>query len=166
MPLPPDARSRYTGDYAKSLLDDPVEGFAFFDESIELSRRFRALKLWLSLRYHGFAAFREAIRNDLAIAQHLAQLIRNESQLELLAPVMLSAVCFRYRAEVDSDTLNQTILQRVIRRGNVFLSNASVHGQFALRACVVNHRTTLADVELVVNEVIAVGRELTARGEP
>ncbi len=69
----------YTGDYAKSLLDDPVEGFAFFDESIELSRRFRALKVWLSLRYHGFAAFREAIRNDLAMAQHLAQLIRNES---------------------------------------------------------------------------------------
>jgi aromatic-L-amino-acid/L-tryptophan decarboxylase len=156
----------YTGDYAKSLLDDPVEGFAFFDESIELSRRFRALKLWLSLRYHGFAAFREAIRNDLAMAQHLAMLIRNSSALELMAPVALSAVCFRYRAEVDSDGLNQTILQHVIRRGRVFLSNATVYGQFALRACVVNHRTTPADVEQVVNEVIAVGRELTARGEP
>jgi aromatic-L-amino-acid/L-tryptophan decarboxylase len=156
----------FTGDYAKSLLDDPVEGFAFFDESIELSRRFRALKVWLSLRYHGLAPFRQAIRNDLAMAQHLAQLIRNESQLELLAPVTLSAVCFRYRAEVDSDALNQTVLQRVNRRGRVFLSNASVHGRFALRACVVNHRTTLADVEQIVSEVIAVGRELTARGEP
>ncbi len=55
----------HTGDYAKSLLEDPVEGFAFFDESLELSRRFRALKLWLSLRYHGLANFRDAIRNDL-----------------------------------------------------------------------------------------------------
>ncbi len=151
----------HTGDYAKSLLDDPVEGFAFFDESIELSRRFRALKVWLSLRYHGLANFREAIRNDLAMARHLAELIGNETELELLAPVTLSAVCFRYRTEADSDALNQKILQRIIRRAKVFLSNASIHGRFALRACIVNHRTTAADVEQVVSEVLAVGRELT-----
>src|SRR5947199_894248 len=59
----------HTGDYARSLTADPVEGFAFFEESLELSRRFRALKLWLSLRYHGLAAFRESIRKDLAQAQ-------------------------------------------------------------------------------------------------
>lgn len=153
----------HTGDYAKSLLDDPIEGFAFFEESIELSRRFRALKLWLSLRYHGLANFREAIRNDLAMARHLAELVGKQPELELLAPIPLSAVCFRYRAEADADSLNQRILQAVIRRGTVFLSNASIHGQFGLRACIVNHRTTPADVEQVVGEVIAVGRELTAR---
>ena len=87
----------HTGDYAKSLVNDPVEGFAFFEETIELSRRFRALKLWLSLRYHGLANFREAIRNDLAHAQLLAGLIAKQPELELLAPVPLSAVCFRYR---------------------------------------------------------------------
>ena len=59
----------FTGDYAKSLNLDPVESFAFFDESLELSRRFRALKLWLSVRYHGLQAFREAIRADLSHAQ-------------------------------------------------------------------------------------------------
>ena len=136
--------------------------------SIELSRRFRALKLWLSLRYHGLANFREAIGNDLEMAQHLAaSSSRNEPELELLAPVPLSAVCFRYRAgaaDARCDALNQKILQRVIRRGKVFLSNATIHGQFALRACIVNHRTTPADVEQVVSEVIAVGRELTAKG--
>jgi aromatic-L-amino-acid/L-tryptophan decarboxylase len=152
----------HTGDYAKSLLDDPVEGFAFFEESIELSRRFRALKLWLSLRYHGLAKFREAIRSDLTHAQYLAELIRKQPELELLAPVPLSAVCFLYRAKADSDTLNRKILQHVVRRGKVFLSNASIHGRFALRACIVNHRTTCADVEQVVSEVIAVGREITA----
>ncbi|MGH6740335.1 MAG: pyridoxal phosphate-dependent decarboxylase family protein, partial [Bradyrhizobium sp.] len=52
----------HTGDYAKSLINDPVEGFAFFEESMELSRRFRALKLWLSLRYHGLDSFRQAIQ--------------------------------------------------------------------------------------------------------
>ena len=91
--------------------------------------------------------------------------IRNQSELELLAPVTLSAVCFRCRAETDSDSLNQKILQLVVRRGKVFLSNASIHGRFALRACVVNHRTTAADVEQVVSEVIAVGRELSPRTE-
>ena len=151
----------HTGDYARVLQDDPIEGFAFFEESIELSRRFRALKLWLSLRYHGLANFREAIRNDLAMAQHLAGLISKSAELELLAPVPLSAVCFQYRAGAGADALNQKILQGVIRRGKVFLSNASIHGQFALRACIVNHRTTSADVEQVVSEVIAVGRELT-----
>jgi aromatic-L-amino-acid decarboxylase len=154
----------HTGDYAKSLVDDPVEGFAFFEETIELSRRFRALKLWLSLRYHGLANFREAIRNDLTHAQLLAGLIAKQPELELLAPVPLSAVCFRYRsrgnADPDSDVLNQKILQRVNRRGKVFLSNATIHGRFALRACIVNHRTTPDDIEQVVSEVLAVGREL------
>src|SRR5208283_2415221 len=114
----------------KALQDDPVEGFAFFEGSIELSRRFRALKLWLSLRYHGLANFREAIRNDLAMAQHLAELITRQPELELLAPVPLSAVCFRYRAVEEADGLNQKILQEVIRRGRVFLSNASIGGHF------------------------------------
>jgi glutamate/tyrosine decarboxylase-like PLP-dependent enzyme len=156
----------HTGDYAKSLVNDPVEGFAFFEETIELSRRFRALKLWLSLRYHGLANFREAIRNDLAHAQLLAGHITKQPELELLAPVPLSAVCFRYRSRGDvdfnSDALNQEILQRVVRRGKVFLSNATIHGRFALRACIVNHRTTPDDIAQVVSEVIAVGRECLA----
>jgi aromatic-L-amino-acid decarboxylase len=153
----------HTGDYAKSLLEDPVESFAFFEESMELSRRFRALKLWLSLRYHGLEAFRAAIRNDLDNAQLLAQIIARHSELELLAPVPLSAVCFRYitkRTPGASDTFNQQILQRIVRRGNVFLSNATLHGSFALRACFVNHRTTRDDVQQIVDEVLAVGREL------
>jgi aromatic-L-amino-acid decarboxylase len=154
----------HTGDYAKSLLEDPIESFAFFEESIELSRRFRALKLWLSLRYHGLNKFREAIAEDLRHAQLLARLIATESRLELLAPVELSAVCFRYRPDgrlgLDADDLNQKILQRVVRRGKVFLSNANIRDKFSLRACFVNHRSTPDDVEQIIAEVLAVGREL------
>ncbi len=160
----------HTGDYAKSLLADPVESFAFFEESMELSRRFRALKLWLSLRYHGMEKFREAIGNDLQNAQRLAQLIQSEDKLEVLAPVPLSAVCFRYVAQRgtanDFDALNQAILQRIVRRGKVFLSNASIQGKFALRACFVNHRTTPDDVSQIVSEVITAGRELVSGAEP
>ena len=148
----------HTGDYARALTHDPVEGFAFFEESMELSRRFRALKLWLSLRYHGMRAFRESIRKDLDLAQRLAGAITAAPELELLAPVELSAVCFRHRGDgsLGEDALNRhnaEILQRVVRRGRVYLSNATLHGKFCLRACIVNHRTSEADVDSVISEV-------------
>ena len=162
----PDAARRafsHAGDYARALSEDPVEGFAFFDESIELSRRFRALKLWLSLRYHGLDAFRETIQRDLNHAQQLATGVRAQPALELLAPVGLSAVCFRHvpRASAGQEELNRhnaAILQRVIQRGRVYLSNASIHGKFALRACFVNHRTTDDDVDTIVDEVMTAAK--------
>ena len=84
------------------LATDPIEGFAFFEESLELSRRFRALKLWLSLRYHGLGAFRESIRKDLQQGRRLADAIKNEAKLELVAAGELSAVCFRHRESGSS----------------------------------------------------------------
>jgi glutamate/tyrosine decarboxylase-like PLP-dependent enzyme len=155
----------HSGEYARSLSADPIEGFAFFEESLELSRRFRALKLWMSLRYHGLAAFRESIRKDLAQARRLADAIRNEPHLELIALGELSAVCFRYRgtgglSEEGLTAFNTSVLRRVTARGRVYLSNASLDGKFCLRACIVNHRTTDADVDSVVQEVLAAAREI------
>jgi len=148
----------YSGDYTKVLTADPVEGFAFFEESMELSRRFRALKLWLSIRYHGLAAFRAAIQNDLDHAQLLAELVRKEPKLELLTPVTLSAVCWKWRD--GDDEFNARLLKRVIQRGRVYISNATIRGQFALRACFVNHRTKDRDVRAIVEEVIAAAGEV------
>jgi glutamate/tyrosine decarboxylase-like PLP-dependent enzyme len=154
----------HTGEYAKSLLTDEDESFAFFDESMELSRRFRAMKLWFSLRYHGMAAFREAISVDLALAQRLAERIKSEPELELLAPVPLSAVCFRAvrkgASEAELNEWNERILHKVVyERRRVYISNASIHGKFALRACIVNHRSTEADVDAVVDEVLTASRD-------
>ena len=151
----------FTGDYARSLAADPVEAFAFFDESLELSRRFRALKLWLSLRYHGLGAFRSAIRADLGHARALAAAVSGAEGLELLAPVELSTVCFRHAPRApdgDADRRNAAILERVIERGRVYLSNATLRGRFALRACFVNHRTTDRDVAEIVPEVLQAAR--------
>jgi aromatic-L-amino-acid/L-tryptophan decarboxylase len=164
---PADARRAFShsGDYARSLTTDPIEGFAFFEESIELSRPFRALSLWLSLRYFGLRAFQQSISDDLHLAQVLTNFIDAEPKLERLAPVALSAVCFRYTASTDNlDDLNRRILDRVIRRGRVYLSNATIHGHFALRACIVNHRTTEADVHAIVTEVLAAAAELNSGG--
>ncbi len=155
----------HTGDYAKALTNDPVEGFAFFEESLELSRRFRALRLWLSLRYHGLQAFRAAIQKDLDLAQRLASAIAKQPDLQLLAPVELSAVCFRYigtgsLSEEELNRQNAVILKRVVQRGHVYLSNATLRGKFCLRACIVNHRTTTGDADSVIPEVLAAAKDL------
>lgn len=155
---PEDARRAFShsGEYARSLSKDPVEGFAFFEESIELSRPFRALKLWLSLRYHGLNVFAESISEDLRLAQVLANCVDADVRLERLAPVALSAACFRYtRAAGDLNELNRKILDTVIRRRRVYLSNALLNGKFALRACIVNHRSTEEDARSIVSEVLA-----------
>ena len=152
----------FTGDYARVLSDDPIEGFAFFEESMELSRRFRGLRLWLSLRYHGLNAFRESIQNNLLLAQRLAADIEGRPEFELIGPPELSAVCFRYRgvnpsSDQELNQHNAELLKRVQRRGRVYLSNATLRGKFYLRACIVNHRTTEKDVDAVVPEVLAAG---------
>jgi aromatic-L-amino-acid/L-tryptophan decarboxylase len=147
----------HSGDYIHVFNEDPVERFAFFDESMELTRRFRALKLWLSLQYHGRLAFRDAIAEDLRHAQLLAREIRSNPSLELLAPVPLSAVCFHHRTKD-----NEAILRRVNARGRVLISNATVKGRFALRACFVNHRAKDDDVMAIVAEVMQAATELNA----
>lgn len=149
-----------TDDYAAALSEDPIEGQVFFEETIELSRRVRALKLWLSLRYHGLRAFRESIAGNMAQARRLAALVDDEPDLERLADVPLSAVCFRWTAgdPATLDEANAAILDRVNRRGRVYLSNGTVGGHFALRACITNHRTTDSDADAVVEEVLAASR--------
>jgi len=157
----------YTGSYAKQLSTDPIEGFAFFEESMELSRRCRALKLWLSLRYHGLESFRAAIHRDLNHAQRLASAVDASPMLERLAPVELSAVCFRHLANADAseperNAFNLALLKRIIRRGKVYMSNAELKGRFCLRACIVNHMTKESDIDAIVPEVLQAARVVTA----
>ena len=154
-----------SGDYVRTHTDDPIEGYAVFEESIELSRRFRALKLWFSLRYHGLSAFRKSIEQDLLHAQRLGESIRRESTLELMARIELSAVCFRFIGdrssnELELNRLNAAILRRVVERGHVYLSNATLQSKFCLRACIVNHRTTDSDIDGVTKEVLAATRDV------
>jgi glutamate/tyrosine decarboxylase-like PLP-dependent enzyme len=164
---PQTARAAFahSGDYVRPLGDDRLENHAYFEESVELSRRFRALKLWFSLWYHGIESFRESIKKDLRHAQRLSALIAKTPELELMAPVELSAVCFRYVGDreapnSESDRANFDILRRINQRGRVYLSNATLHSRFCLRACIVNHRTTDQDIDEVVTEVLAAAREV------
>ena len=160
----------YTGSYARQLSSDPIEGFAFFEESIELSRRFRALKLWLSLRYHGLKNFRSAIQRNLEQAQRLASIIRHSPDLELSGPVELSVVCFRHRLAKDASEerrtrFNLALLKSIVSRGRIYLSNAELQGKFCLRICIVNHLTTDSDIDAVVPEVLNAAGEMISQSE-
>jgi glutamate/tyrosine decarboxylase-like PLP-dependent enzyme len=157
-----------SGTYVRTLGVEGIEAHAYFDESIELSRRFRALKLWFSLRYHGLGSFRESIRKDLRHAERLADQISMTAELELMAPLELSAVCFRYTgnpklADAQADQLNFDVLRRLNERGQVYLSNATLRSRFCLRACITNHRTTDSDIDEVIPEVLAAARGVSGR---
>ena len=149
-------------DYVRILATQPAETFAFWDHGLELSRRFRALKLWAILRFHGARRLAAAIGEDVRLATHLAQLVADAEDFELLAGPGLSICCFRHApAHLDEPALdahNERILQALQRDGRVYLSNATIDGRFALRACITNFRTTRADVERVLEVV----RELAA----
>ncbi|HYJ89038.1 MAG TPA: aminotransferase class V-fold PLP-dependent enzyme [Pyrinomonadaceae bacterium] len=139
-------------DYIKVHERDD-EAFAFWDYGPELSRRFRALKIWFTLRYYGVARIAAAIAEDNSLAQYLAQLVESSDDFELLAPVELSICCFRYMPaslrgdEVALNELNTRIMHTVQRGGEAYVSNATIGGKFALRACITNFRTTRADID-------------------
>lgn len=132
----------------------------------ELSREFRALKVWLSLKEHGVERYARQIEQNVAQAKGLAAMVAAEPDLELLAPVALNVVCFRYRGGTgDPDGLNamnQEILMRIQERGTAVPSSTVLRGQFAIRVANTNHRSRREDFTALVAAVLDEGRSLTA----
>ena len=159
------AFSTEEADYIKvhGLTEDAA--FAYWDYGVELSRRFRALKVWLTLGYYGARRLAEAIDEDISLAAHLGELVSQAEDFELLAPVELSICCFRYVPggnldEQQLNQLNERIMAAVQKGGRAYLSNATVNGKFALRACITNFRTTKADLEETLEVVREAARQL------
>jgi glutamate/tyrosine decarboxylase-like PLP-dependent enzyme len=137
--------------YIDVIADRAMSEFAYWDHSPELSRRFRALKIWFVLKIHGAKAIADAIDDNIAVARHLANLVEQSTDFELMAPAPLSIVCFRYRH--GDDEFNTRLLVEVQRDGDSYLSNATLNGRFALRACIVNYRTRPSDVERLLDTI-------------
>jgi glutamate/tyrosine decarboxylase-like PLP-dependent enzyme len=139
-------------------------GFPFAERGVQLSRGFRALKVWMSFKTHGVNAFAQLIHQNVKQAHYLAGLVSKHPQLELLAPVPLNVVCFRYRIPGASDgvlnALNREILLRVQESGVAIPSHTVLGGRFALRVAVTNHRSRREDFDLLVNAVTATGAAL------
>ncbi len=152
-------------DYIKVHEQNAEEAFAFWNYGPEMSRRFRALKIWLTLRYYGVRRIASAISEDNAMAKYLGKQVEAAKDFELLAAPELSICCFRYvpaalqarlqsssegsvaAVDAELDQLNTNIMNVVQRGGRAYLSSATIRGRFALRTCITNFRTTRADID-------------------
>jgi glutamate/tyrosine decarboxylase-like PLP-dependent enzyme len=149
----------------------------YVDYGPQNSRGFRALKVWLALRHVGAAGYRRMISDDISLSKALADAVTRSDSLQL-ASQSLSITAFRYvprdlRSKIGDDTverhldaLNRTLLDRLQRSGDAFVSNAVVGGRYMLRACIVNFHTSRADVEALPEIVTRLGRQVDAELHP
>jgi glutamate/tyrosine decarboxylase-like PLP-dependent enzyme len=149
-------------DYMQDVTPEAGE-VNFADCGIALTRRFRALKIWLSVQVLGTAWFRDLVDRSCRLAERAEQLLGAAGCFEILHSRQLSIVCFRYRREgmpeEDLDRRNERIARDLLATQRAFISSTRVHGKFALRMCFINWRTTAADVE----EIVELMQELGAR---
>jgi glutamate/tyrosine decarboxylase-like PLP-dependent enzyme len=134
----------------------------------ELSRSFRALKVWFAFQEHGTRKIGRIVEQNCAQARYLADRIGRERELELMAPVSLNIVCFRYapagQSLDESDRLNEDIVADLQESGIAAPSTTRIGGQVAVRVNLTNHRTGRADLDLLVDAVLSVGRSRATRG--
>jgi glutamate/tyrosine decarboxylase-like PLP-dependent enzyme len=149
--------------------ESPVRGPVSFNErGPELSRGFKALKVWMGLKRHGASGYAAAVEHDLVMAQALADAVSAHGDFELLAPPVLSIVGFRYRpagrglGEDALDRLNRRIVNRLVASGAFFLAPTRLKGRTAMRVAIVNFRTRHEDVRALVEEAARAGRDLVA----
>jgi len=147
-----------------AFFDHGVEmTFAFFDHGVEMTRRFRSLKVWSILKARGADGVTAVIDRDIRLRETLDERVEHESDLEHLGSE-LSISCFRFRpagveTEDDIDDANRHILETIVREGAAYMSPTYLDGRYALRACIVNFRTTPEDVQFLLDEVLRIGRE-------
>ena len=152
-------------EYLASDPDSPFPGPAWFAErGPELSRGFKALKVFMGLLRHGRSGYAAAIERDVALARYLSDEVDRRSQLERLAPTTLSIVNFRYlvpgAAAERVDAINRQIVNRLVGSGSFFLAPTLLRGRASLRVCIVNFRTSEQDLRFLLDEVGRVGAEL------
>jgi aromatic-L-amino-acid decarboxylase len=134
------------------------------DLGYQLSRQFRALKAWMSFKEHGVNKYGRLIRQNIEQARYLEELVTSAEDLELAAPVPLNVVCFRYApmglGDAALNTLNKEILVELQERGIAVPSGTTLRGRYVLRVGITNHRSRREDFEVLVQEVIRIGRQL------
>jgi aromatic-L-amino-acid/L-tryptophan decarboxylase len=163
----------HEAEYTRIIGEEADEAFAFWDYGPELSRRFRALKVWMLLKGVGLDWLGAAIESNLACARYLESMVRASDDFEMAAPVELSIFCFRHMpvqlrngSPQAIDAFNERLLIALQRDGSSYLSNATLNGRFALRGCVLNYQTTLRDMEILLDDLRRVARSVPTSVQP
>ena len=167
-----EAAHRKTFSFTPEYLAHDTRGLAagqiwFSDYGLKLSRQFRALKVWMLIKEHGVDRFGRMMARNVEQAHYLGQLIEKEPNMELLAPIGIDIVCFRFNpGELDDETLNalnKEILIQLQEQGICAPSYTTLHGRYCLRVAIANHRRVQDDFDLLVKEVIRIGQKLAAQ---
>ena len=139
------------------------------DRGLQLSRSFRALKIWMSVQTFGMAEFRRAVSQGMELAGRAGEYVRGSPVLELLTPVSLGIVCFRVNPVEEGldkealEEINRTVLAHLFWDDPAFVSSTLLHGTFALRLCILNHTTTWDDVRETLEAVESFGKEALSK---
>lgn len=139
----------------------------FSNYGMELSRGFKALKVWMSIKEHGIQKYRELIRQNLRQAQYLAGLVKIETALELIAETHLNIVCFRFNPGGFDDEIvnriNKEIVMQLHEGGIAVPSYTLLAGKYVIRVAITNHRSMLQDFDLLVQESLRIGRSVAEK---
>jgi len=153
--------AHYLAAHDRGLASGPD---SYSNQGIELSRGFKALKVWMSIKEHGINRYGEQIAQNIAQAAYLGELIGERAELELMAPVTLNVVCFRYRGcdapAGDLDAWNKELLMRLHESGVAAPSFTILKGCYVIRVAITNHRTRMEDMRILVEAVVEIGKKL------
>jgi len=144
-----------TPEYLRDVEGNESE-INFYDHGVQLTRRFRALKFYMSIKTFGLGAFRKAITYNIKLAEDVEQMLRKSANWEIISPATLAVINFRYNpignklSEKQLDELNQFISKKVVESREALLVTTILNGQTVLRMCLINPRTTLEDVKATI----------------
>ncbi len=145
--------AKYLAKHERGLASGPE---TFSNYGLDLSKSFKSLKVWMNLREHGIEKYRDLIRQNIALAFYMESVIVREGVLEMLTPVTLNIVCYRYNPgglSLDElNYLNKELLMTMQESGIAAPSYTIVNGQYAIRLSITNHRTTVNDIDMVIQE--------------
>lgn len=138
----------------------------FSDYGLQLSRQFRALKVWMSIKEHGLDRFGRMIARNVEQARYFGRLVESEPSMELTAPIGMDIVCFRFNpGGLDNEKLNELnkeILMQLHEQGIAAPSYTTLQGRYCLRIAIANHRSRQEDFDSLAQAVVRLGRELVA----
>lgn len=143
-----------------------MEQVNFADRGYQLTRSFRALKVWMSIQTFGLARFRQAIAQGIELADRAGRHVDQSDCLELLSPPSLGILCFRFRPSGAEwpperlDRLNESLQARVIGSGTAMISSTRLRATYSLRLCIMSHQTTWDDVRETLEFIADAGRQL------
>lgn len=155
------------GEYLEDTRRVENEEINFYDYGVQLTRGFRALKLWLSLKTFGAAAFREAITHGLELAEFAEATLRGSDCWQIVTPATMGIVTFRYVAEglsnAEIDELHRRLVESMVHDGFAFANTTTLRGQIVMRLCTINPRTTQDDVRATLQQLERFGRALQGK---